>query len=286
MASKGGRNTRNQRNAVNPPAPPPREVAVIPSQTTSPPSDQGDGYNPATPLAHPMRKLPGEMNEDELKENRMKKLGVVFNKTRLCRHNMMGACEFGDSCTFAHHESELTQRLNLEKTKICTSLTQHVPCKFGAQCNFAHNVDELRFTRPNYKIDPCENFAGGHCRYGDICNRAHGPVELAMFREVANRAEQKGEYSNTSTVTTFKSIMLHENIDEEEWSDEEDFTSEDPSWMKSLNKKVATMAEDTKSGNYSSDRSSSLSKVSGKVPDTSPKKTLGNQKFMVDEQEC
>ncbi|KAG1661301.1 hypothetical protein FOA52_008648 [Chlamydomonas sp. UWO 241] len=96
----------------------------------------------------------------------------VLKKTRLCNDFVLGgvgACKFGDRCSFAHGEHELQARpgpetlgaaasrkdgiaavlrrpLSVEthKTKLCSRFMQTGTCQYSSRCTFAHGEHELR----------------------------------------------------------------------------------------------------------------------------------------------
>eukprot|EP00746_Dinoflagellata_sp_MGD_P106730 gnl/MRDRNA2_/MRDRNA2_44690_c0_seq1.p1 gnl/MRDRNA2_/MRDRNA2_44690_c0~~gnl/MRDRNA2_/MRDRNA2_44690_c0_seq1.p1 ORF type:complete len:371 (+),score=93.36 gnl/MRDRNA2_/MRDRNA2_44690_c0_seq1:103-1215(+) len=57
-------------------------------------------------------------------------------KSRMCSFFLEGTCQKGDSCQFAHSETEL------KKTKFCSFFSRGL-CKNGESCPFAHNEEEL-----------------------------------------------------------------------------------------------------------------------------------------------
>ena len=61
-------------------------------------------------------------------------------KTEMCKPFLLGTCPFGDSCTFAHDQSELRPITRHEKykTKMCRNFTAHGYCNYGMRCNFSH----------------------------------------------------------------------------------------------------------------------------------------------------
>lgn len=67
-----------------------------------------------------------------------------FRYTSLCRFFLAGRCERGEDCHFAHDESQLREKPNLYKTRICRSLQKSGQCKEGPGCRFAHGQDEVR----------------------------------------------------------------------------------------------------------------------------------------------
>ncbi|CAK9023045.1 unnamed protein product [Durusdinium trenchii] len=65
----------------------------------------------------------------------------TFRYTSLCRFYMAGRCERGEECHFAHDESQLREKPNLYRTRICRSLAKSGKCKAS---KFAHSQEEMR----------------------------------------------------------------------------------------------------------------------------------------------
>jgi len=66
-------------------------------------------------------------------------------KTEIC-HNweMEGECKYGDSCAFAHGESELKKKnwgFNY-KTKACKQFFEQGYCSYGGRCQFSHKKED------------------------------------------------------------------------------------------------------------------------------------------------
>ena len=64
-------------------------------------------------------------------------------KTEICHYwEMYGFCKFGDSCAFAHGESELNKRKmsNNYKTKSCKQFFELGYCTYGVRCQFSHKL--------------------------------------------------------------------------------------------------------------------------------------------------
>ena len=67
-------------------------------------------------------------------------------KTEICRNwEMYGQCKFGDSCAFAHGDSELKKRkLTFNyKTKPCKQFFEIGYCSYGCRCQFSHKKEDL-----------------------------------------------------------------------------------------------------------------------------------------------
>ena len=67
-------------------------------------------------------------------------------KTEICRYwEMYGECKYGESCAFAHGDSELKQKkLSFNyKTKPCKQFFESGYCSYGSRCQFSHKKDNL-----------------------------------------------------------------------------------------------------------------------------------------------
>ena len=65
-------------------------------------------------------------------------------KTEICRYwEMYGECKFGDSCAFAHGDSELKKRKMTfnYKTKPCKQFFELGYCSYGCRCQFSHKKE-------------------------------------------------------------------------------------------------------------------------------------------------
>jgi len=67
----------------------------------------------------------------------------VFEKTKMCKFHILGACAKGSSCRFAHFPSELQSLPDLACTKLCKTLVSTGSCD-NPECRYAHNNQELR----------------------------------------------------------------------------------------------------------------------------------------------
>ena len=68
-------------------------------------------------------------------------------KTEICRYwEMYGECKFGDSCAFAHGDSELKARKMTYnyKTKPCKQFFEQGYCSYGCRCQFSHKKEDLK----------------------------------------------------------------------------------------------------------------------------------------------
>eukprot|EP00927_Polykrikos_kofoidii_P068874 TRINITY_DN64229_c0_g1_i1.p1 TRINITY_DN64229_c0_g1~~TRINITY_DN64229_c0_g1_i1.p1 ORF type:complete len:493 (+),score=79.73 TRINITY_DN64229_c0_g1_i1:58-1536(+) len=68
---------------------------------------------------------------------------IVFQKTKMCKFHILGACARGTNCFFAHDQAELNPLPDLSRTKLCKTLISTGFCEDG-NCKYAHNKEELR----------------------------------------------------------------------------------------------------------------------------------------------
>merc|ERR1719159_393483 len=81
---------------------------------------------------------------DDASERRDRsKMSSQFSKTQMCKFNLLGACNKGSSCGFAHSDVELKSRPDLSRTRLCRAYIQTGQCN-NANCTFAHTKEELR----------------------------------------------------------------------------------------------------------------------------------------------
>jgi len=119
-------------------------------------------------------------------------------KKKFCTHHphKLDKCDYGNFCSFAHHESEIKIELlhNLKqdldfyiykyKTVFCPYIYEHD----RSQCVYAHNAQDFRRTPLSYKYDPveCPNWSKGQifsyeeggCPKQMDCDKCHGWKEL------------------------------------------------------------------------------------------------------------
>ncbi|CEL93021.1 unnamed protein product [Vitrella brassicaformis CCMP3155] len=93
-----------------------------------------------------------------------------------CIFWQQGECTRGESCRYAHSESEVRTRPDLTKTRLCENF-QKGEC-LDPHCAFAHGEDELRSTDDFYKTSLCVFWKRGTCKRGQFCRHAHGVEEL------------------------------------------------------------------------------------------------------------
>ncbi|CAE7659666.1 unnamed protein product [Symbiodinium pilosum] len=80
----------------------------------------------------------GQADEDRRAERTQ-----VFQKTKMCKFHLMGSCQRGGQCRFAHDQSELQGLPDLARTKICKQMIQTGRCE-DPTCTYAHSREELR----------------------------------------------------------------------------------------------------------------------------------------------
>lgn len=76
-------------------------------------------------------------------EDRRAERTQVFQKTKMCKFHLMGSCQRGSDCRFAHDQRELQTLPDLARTKICKQLLQTGLCE-DHQCSYAHSREEYR----------------------------------------------------------------------------------------------------------------------------------------------
>ena len=73
------------------------------------------------------------------------KADPAYDKTRVCIHHQLGACNKAGKCKFAHSKSELapgsSSQWDLYKTHLCNKWPN---CEHGKTCLYAHGEGELR----------------------------------------------------------------------------------------------------------------------------------------------
>ena len=73
-------------------------------------------------------------------------------KTEICRYwEMNGKCIYGDSCAFAHGDSELKKRKMTfnYKTKPCKQFFELGYCSYGCRCQFSHKKEDIKKDNEN-----------------------------------------------------------------------------------------------------------------------------------------
>jgi len=73
----------------------------------------------------------------------------TFSKTKMCKFNILGKCERGTDCQWAHHASELRAAPDLQCTRLCKQMQSQGHCE-TPNCTFAHSKEELRKINMNF----------------------------------------------------------------------------------------------------------------------------------------
>jgi len=68
---------------------------------------------------------------------------AAFDKTKMCKFFILGACTKGASCHFAHAKEDLKNLPDLARTKLCKNLINTGSCD-DPECTYAHTKEELR----------------------------------------------------------------------------------------------------------------------------------------------
>merc|ERR1719265_964586 len=86
-------------------------------------------------------------------------------KTRLCNFHLVGACQKGSSCSYAHGEEDLRPSPDFERTSVCPIMLNHGQCD-KLNCRYAHNANELRTEHSLLKTKMCSFHVNGICVVG------------------------------------------------------------------------------------------------------------------------
>eukprot|EP00931_Biecheleriopsis_adriatica_P004132 TRINITY_DN105845_c0_g1_i1.p1 TRINITY_DN105845_c0_g1~~TRINITY_DN105845_c0_g1_i1.p1 ORF type:complete len:318 (+),score=55.12 TRINITY_DN105845_c0_g1_i1:136-954(+) len=76
-----------------------------------------------------------------------------FQRTKICRFHIVGACEKGSACHFAHSTKDVQDQPDFSKTRLCKAFMQTGSCEEGLMCRFAHGQEELRRRRSSAAVD-------------------------------------------------------------------------------------------------------------------------------------
>eukprot|EP00440_Ansanella_granifera_P068254 gb/GFBE01074045.1/.p1 GENE.gb/GFBE01074045.1/~~gb/GFBE01074045.1/.p1 ORF type:complete len:509 (+),score=88.60 gb/GFBE01074045.1/:1-1527(+) len=114
----------------------------------------------------------------------------VFEKTKMCKFHILGACAKGSLCRFAHYPSELQILPDLACTKLCKTLIATGACD-NPECRYAHSREELRplpFPDPLVAKDEKKPLATGEVR--STAGTRPGGSSIAAKQEAFKSAMQ------------------------------------------------------------------------------------------------
>jgi len=129
---------------------------------------------------------PGGRNKRMTKEKDVPVVTPLY-KTRLCNFHLVGACQKGSSCSYAHGEEDLRPSPDFERTSVCPIMLNHGQCD-KLNCRYAHNANELRTAPGLLKTKMCSFHVNGLCVVGQACRFAHSQEELEEALEVQKEA--------------------------------------------------------------------------------------------------
>jgi len=171
---------RPPQQAVPPSHPPPPEPPVLAPQAAAPgqqrsrqQKSQGKSAQPPQPHQQQQHFGGGEQLSEEddgtdgrqSSGNQADKFRCEFVKTRLCRFELMGCCQKGTSCPFAHGVQDLRTYPDLTKTSICHKWARGC-CPLPAdRCRYAHGASDRRmpeFTRTSQLSNSAGANGPGH----------------------------------------------------------------------------------------------------------------------------
>eukprot|EP00931_Biecheleriopsis_adriatica_P118448 TRINITY_DN9385_c0_g1_i1.p1 TRINITY_DN9385_c0_g1~~TRINITY_DN9385_c0_g1_i1.p1 ORF type:complete len:475 (+),score=102.39 TRINITY_DN9385_c0_g1_i1:32-1426(+) len=102
----------------------------------------------------------------------------VFTKTKMCKFHILGSCQRGTQCRFAHDQSELQALPDLTGTKLCKTLVQTGQCQ-DPNCTYAHSKDEFRIV-PGFSAQESLEDSGSTRR----------PQQLHNLSDVSRQVDQ------------------------------------------------------------------------------------------------
>jgi len=123
---------------------------------------------------------------------------VPFHKTKMCKFFVMGGCQRGTYCSYAHSDRELSSRPDLYRTELCHRFKNSGRCRNGDACSFAHSRQQLR------KSGMEEGVQSGtrqtfHLK--GVSRRRHSAIDFKMQYAVqalaSNTTQVKGEAALT-----------------------------------------------------------------------------------------
>mmetsp|Transcript_2667 Transcript_2667/g.5868 ORF Transcript_2667/g.5868 Transcript_2667/m.5868 type:complete len:263 (-) Transcript_2667:99-887(-) len=94
-------------------------------------------------------------NDSSIAQASAKQTSPVFHKTRMCRFHLLGVCNRGAACVFAHTKEELLPAPDFTCTRLCERLLSTGICKVK-DCKFAHSKDELRSRKSKQSAPPAK----------------------------------------------------------------------------------------------------------------------------------
>ena len=136
-------------------------------------------------------------------------------KTEICRNwEMYGECKYGNSCAFAHGDSELkTRKLSFNyKTKACKQFFELGYCSYGIRCQFSHKKED--FLREKNKINgiKCDD---NKISYWKIIKEFLSDENNNISHELVKRPRLK-TFENITSCTSNQSenskLQLYEDI--------------------------------------------------------------------------
>lgn len=94
---------------------------------------------------------------------------IFFHKTKMCKFFPQGACIKGESCSFAHVQSELACPPDLYRTRMCMAYIKIGRCKDGDHCKYAHQRAELRDGTSAIRAET--DFQSDSIERGQVCSK-------------------------------------------------------------------------------------------------------------------
>jgi len=102
----------------------------------------------------------------------------VLHKTKLCKFNVIGECNRGHKCGFAHSAAELQPVPDLSRTKMCPVLSKAGTCD-DSNCRYAHETVQRRkkafvyfgkgvVSKPRYCVPDAQHDASAYSTNNDV----------------------------------------------------------------------------------------------------------------------
>lgn len=123
----------------------------------------------------------------------------------LCRHFLVGRCEYGAACAFSHGVSDPVPVLNhflsgpssptvpAQGRSICKHFLQG-RCTYGDKCSFSHMdggvaspIESQLLEEAPSQSSLCRHFLKGACTFGDQCRFSHNTEPASGRPQVAGR---------------------------------------------------------------------------------------------------